>query len=155
MKKVLLILIVSMLLIGCSINRGNATSNIGINSNDSTIEEEVETKESQTRYVYEEPSLETNDVYNETYANVINEYTETVSYIDRYPDTELPDMEGFKKDAYGNYVITEQMFIDKVLPINKDGVIEYISYFDENGIMVNPMPTYYNNYLQYFASYGG
>lgn len=155
MKKVLLILIVSMLLIGCSINSSNATSNIGIDSNDSIIEEDVETKEGQTRYVYEEPSLETNDVYNETYANVINEYTETVSYVDRYPDTELPDMEGFKKDAYGNYVITEQMFVDKVLPINKDGVIEYISYFDENGIMVNPMPTYYNNYLQYFASYGG
>lgn len=155
MRKVFMIILISLLLVGCSSKSNDELRDVGITKNYGLPDDGFDVIENPTRYIYEEPSLETNDVYNETYANVINEYTETVSYVDRYPDTELPDMEGFKKDAYGNYVITEQMFIDKVLPINKDGVIEYISYFDENGIMVNPMPTYYNNYLQYFASYGG
>lgn len=151
-KKGLLIFTASIFLIGCTTNNA---SNVNTYSSDEVDVDDIETEESLTRYIYEEPSLETNEVYNETYANVITEYTETVAYINRFPDIELPEIEGFKKDAYGNYVITEQMFADKMLPINNDGVIEYISYYDENGIMVNPMPSYYNNYLQYFANYGG
>lgn len=151
MKKILLIImLMSLLLIGCSTNNDDL-KDVGVTKN----YDGSEVIESPTRYVYEEQSLETNEVYNETYANVITEYTETVAYVDRFPDIELPEIEGFKKDVYGNYVITEQMFADKILPINQDGVIEYISYYDENGIMVNPMPAYYNDYLQYFVNYGG
>lgn len=120
-----------------------------------TVKEDVDETVEQTRYVYEEPSLETNEVFNETYAYVDSVYTETESYVSRYPDYDLPDIDGYEKDAYGNYIITEGMFSEKYLPLNDDGVIEYISYFDSNGIMVNPMPHYYNDYLQYFAVDGG
>ncbi|HBF5809551.1 TPA: hypothetical protein KOR75_001132 [Clostridioides difficile] len=120
-----------------------------------TVKEDVDETVEQTRYVYEEPSLETNEVFNETYAYVDSVYTETEAYVSRYPDYDLPDIDGYEKDAYGNYVITEDMFSEKYLPLNDDGVIEYISYFDSNGIMVNPMPHYYNDYLQYFAVDGG
>lgn len=120
-----------------------------------TVKEDIDETVEQTRYVYEEPSLETNEVFNETYAYVDSVYTETESYVSRYPDYDLPDIDGYEKDAYGNYVITEDMFSEKYLPLNDDGVIEYISYFDSNGIMVNPMPHYYNDYLQYFAVDGG
>lgn len=120
-----------------------------------TVKEGIDETVEQTRYVYEEPSLETNEVFNETYAYVDSVYTETESYVSRYPDYDLPDIDGYEKDAYGNYIITEGMFSEKYLPLNDDGVIEYISYFDSNGIMVNPMPHYYNDYLQYFAVDGG
>lgn len=120
-----------------------------------TVKEDIDETVEQTRYVYEEPSLETNEVFNETYAYVDSVYTETESYVSRYPDYDLPDIDGYEKDAYGNYIITEGMFSEKYLPLNDDGVIEYISYFDSNGIMVNPMPHYYNDYLQYFAVDGG
>lgn len=120
-----------------------------------TVKEDVDETVEQTRYVYEEPSLETNEVFNETYAYVDSVYTETEAYVSRYPDYDLPDIDGYEKDAYGNYIITEGMFSEKYLPLNNDGVIEYISYFDSNGIMVNPMPHYYNEYLQYFAVDGG
>lgn len=120
-----------------------------------TVKEDIDETVEQTRYVYEEPSLETNEVFNETYAYVDSVYTETESYVSRYPDYDLPDIDGYEKDAYGNYIITEGMFSEKYLPLNDDGVIEYISYFDSNGIMVNPMPYYYNDYLQYFAVDGG
>ena len=120
-----------------------------------TVKEDIDETVEQTRYVYEEPSLETNEVFNETYAYVDSVYTETKSYVSRYPDYDLPDIDGYEKDAYGNYIITEGMFSEKYLPLNDDGVIEYISYFDSNGIMVNPMPHYYNDYLQYFAVDGG
>lgn len=120
-----------------------------------TVKEDVDETVEQTRYVYEEPSLETNEVFNETYAYVDSVYTETEAYVSRYPDYDLPDIDGYEKDAYGNYVITEDMFSEKYLPLNDNGVIEYISYFDSNGIMVNPMPHYYNDYLQYFAVDGG
>ena len=120
-----------------------------------TVKEDIDETVEQTRYVYEEPSLETNEVFNETYAYVDSVYTETESYVSRYPDYDLPDIDGYEKDAYGNYIITEGMFSEKYLPLNDDGVIEYISYFDSNGIMVNPMPHYYNDYLQYFAIDGG
>lgn len=120
-----------------------------------TVKEDVDETVEQTRYVYEEPSLETNEVFNETYAYVDSVYTETESYVSRYPDYDLPDIDGYEKDAYGNYIITEGMFSEKYLPLNDDGVIEYISYFDSNGIMVNPMPHYYNDYLQYFVVDGG
>lgn len=119
------------------------------------VKEDVDETVEQTRYVYEEPSLETNEVFNETYAYVDSVYTETEAYVSRYPDYDLPDIDGYEKDAYGNYIITEGMFSEKYLPLNNDGVIEYISYFDSNGIMVNPMPHYYNEYLQYFAVDGG
>lgn len=119
------------------------------------VKEDVDETVEQTRYVYEEPSLETNEVFNETYAYVDSVYTETEAYVSRYPDYDLPDIDGYEKDAYGNYIITEGMFSEKYLPLNDDGVIEYISYFDSNGIMVNPMPHYYNDYLQYFAVDGG
>lgn len=119
------------------------------------VKEDVDETVEQTRYVYEEPSLETNEVFNETYAYVDSVYTETEAYVSRYPDYDLPDIDGYEKDAYGNYIITEGMFSEKYLPLNNDGVIEYISYFDSNGIMVNPMPHYYNDYLQYFAVDGG
>lgn len=120
-----------------------------------TVKEDIDETVEQTRYVYEEPSLETNEVFNETYAYVDSVYTETESYVSRYPDYDLPDIDGYEKDAYGNYIITEGMFSEKYLPLNDDGVIEYISYFDSNGIMVNPMPHYYNDYLQYFVVDGG
>lgn len=120
-----------------------------------TVKEDIDETVEQTRYVYEEPSLETNEVFNETYAYVDSVYTETESYVSRYPDYDLPDIDGYEKDAYGNYIITEGMFSEEYLPLNDDGVIEYISYFDSNGIMVNPMPHYYNDYLQYFAVDGG
>lgn len=120
-----------------------------------TVKEDIDETVEQTRYVYEEPSLETNEVFNETYAYVDSVYTETESYVSRYPDYDLPDIDGYEKDAYGNYIITEGMFSENYLPLNDDGVIEYISYFDSNGIMVNPMPHYYNDYLQYFAVDGG
>ena len=120
-----------------------------------TVKEDIDETVEQTRYVYEEPLLETNEVFNETYAYVDSVYTETESYVSRYPDYDLPDIDGYEKDAYGNYIITEGMFSEKYLPLNDDGVIEYISYFDSNGIMVNPMPHYYNDYLQYFAVDGG
>lgn len=120
-----------------------------------TVKEDIDETIEQTRYVYEEPSLETNEVFNETYAYVDSVYTETESYVSRYPDYDLPDIDGYEKDAYGNYIITEGMFSEKYLPLNDDGVIEYISYFDSNGIMVNPMPHYYNDYLQYFVVDGG
>lgn len=120
-----------------------------------TVKEDIDETVEQTRYVYEEPSLETNEVFNETYAYIDSVYTETESYVSRYPDYDLPDIDGYEKDAYGNYIITEGMFSEKYLPLNDDGVIEYISYFDSNGIMVNPMPHYYNDYLQYFAVDGG
>lgn len=119
------------------------------------VKEDVDETVEQTRYVYEEPSLETNEVFNETYAYVDSVYTETEAYVSRYPDYDLPDIDGYEKDAYGNYIITEDMFSEKYLPLNDNGVIEYISYFDSNGIMVNPMPHYYNDYLQYFAVDGG
>ena len=119
------------------------------------VKEDVDETVEQTRYVYEEPSLETNEVFNETYAYVDSVYTETEAYVSRNPDYDLPDIYGYEKDAYGNYIITEGMFSEKYLPLNNDGVIEYISYFDSNGIMVNPMPHYYNEYLQYFAVDGG
>lgn len=119
------------------------------------VKEDVDETVEQTRYVYEEPSLETNEVFNETYAYVDSVYTETEAYVSRYPDYDLPDIDGYEKDAYGNYIITEGMFSEKYLPLNDNGVIEYISYFDSNGIMVNPMPHYYNDYLQYFAVDGG
>lgn len=120
-----------------------------------TVKEDVDETVEQTRYVYEEPSLETNEVFNETYAYVDSVYTETEAYVSRYPNYDLPDIDGYEKDAYGNYIITEDMFSEKYLPLNDDGVIEYISYFDNNGIMVNPMPHYYNDYLQYFVVDGG
>lgn len=120
-----------------------------------TVKDDVGETAEQTRYAYEEPSLETNEVFNETYAYVDSVYTETEAYVSRYPDYDLPDIDGYEKDAYGNYIITEGMFSEKYLPLNDDGVIEYISYFDSNGIMVNPMPHYYNDYLQYFAVDGG
>ena len=120
-----------------------------------TVKEDVDETVEQTRYVYEEPSLETNEVFNETYAYVDSVYTETEAYVSRYPNYDLPDIDGYEKDAYGNYIITEGMFSEKYLPLNDDGVIEYISYFDSNGIMVNPMPHYYNDYLQYFVVDGG
>lgn len=120
-----------------------------------TVKEDIDETVEQTRYVYEEPSLETNEVFNETYAYVDSVYTETEAYVSRYPNYDLPDIDGYEKDAYGNYIITEGMFSEKYLPLNDDGVIEYISYFDNNGIMVNPMPHYYNDYLQYFVVDGG
>lgn len=145
----MLLLILIFQVVGCSkVDSANQTTL-------ETVKEDVDETVEQTRYVYEEPSLETNEVFNETYAYVDSVYTETEAYVSRYPDYDLPDIDGYEKDAYGNYIITEDMFSEKYLPLNDDGVIEYISYFDSNGIMVNPMPHYYNDYLQYFAVDGG
>lgn len=147
---IMLLSILMLQLVGC-----NKVEHVIQDTEETTVFEDLEETVAQTRYVYEEPSLETNEVFNETYAYVNSVYTETEAYVSRYPDYDLPDIDGYEKDAYGNYVITEDMFSEKYLPLNDDGVIEYISYFDSNGIMINPMPHYYNDYLQYFAVDGG
>lgn len=71
------------------------------------------------------------------------------------PDIELPDVYGFEKDEYGNYVLTEEMLNGDRLPFNDNGQIDYIYYYDSNSNVVNPMPEFYENYPQYFTSNGG
>lgn len=73
----------------------------------------------------------------------------------REPDIELPDVYGFDKDEYGNYILTEEMLNGDRLPFNEDGQIDYIYCYDNNGNIVNPMPEFYENYPQYFTSNGG
>lgn len=74
----------------------------------------------------------------------------------KYPDIDLPDVDGIKKDAYGNYIITQEMFLSKdSLPFNESGYIDYVFYYDYNGNTLNPMPKIYNDYLYYFNLDGG
>lgn len=73
----------------------------------------------------------------------------------REPDIELPDVYGFDKDEYGNYIITEEMLNGDRLPFNDNGQIDYIYYYDSNDNVINPMPEFYENYPQYFTSDGG
>lgn len=73
----------------------------------------------------------------------------------REPDIELPDVYGFDKDEYGNYIITEEMLNGDRLPFNDNGQIDYIYYYDSNDNVINPMPEFYENYPQYFTSNGG
>lgn len=86
--------------------------------------------------------------------NIIEEQPEDYEYR-REPDIELPDVYGFEKDEYGNYVLTEDMLNGDRLPFNDDGQIDYIYCYDNNGNIVNPMPEFYENYPQYFTSNGG
>ena len=103
--------------------------------------------------------LETIDVS----SNVGMAYTETESEIEeheefeyrREPDIDLPDVGGFDKDEYGNYILTEEALTGQYLPLNSEGQIDYIFYFDSNDNVVNPMPSYYENYPQYFTTNGG
>lgn len=71
------------------------------------------------------------------------------------PNIELPDVYGFDKDEYGNYILTEEMLNGDRLPFNEYGQIDYIYCYDGNGNVVNPMPEFYENYPQYFTSNGG
>lgn len=83
-------------------------------------------------------------------------YEETEAWSVKYPDADLPDFSGINKDAYGNYIITEEMFEDdNLLPLNESGYIEYIYYYSEDGTLLNPMSELYNNYLDYFEQNGG
>lgn len=113
-----------------------------------------QTAEEQTHYYVTMEKQLTNDVYDETYSST-NVYNQTLAYASSFPNIELPEVEGYEKDAYGNYIITEEMFESGKLPVNEYGIIDYVMCYDENGILVNPMPYIYNNYLQYFNSYGG
>lgn len=73
----------------------------------------------------------------------------------REPDIELPDVSGFDKDAYGNYILSEEALTGERLPLNSNGQIDYIFYYDSNDNVVNPMPEYYENYPEYFTMNGG
>lgn len=128
-----------------------AVGRINKSENDIIIKQ---TKEEQTHYVSATEDHLINDVYDESYLSK-NVYNETLEYETSFPDIELPDINGYEKDAYGNYIITEEMFESGKLPVNEYGIIDYVMCYDENGILVNPMPYIYNNYLQYFNSYGG
>lgn len=128
-----------------------AVSRINKSKNDILMSQ---TAEEQTYYDVKTEEQLTNDVYDETYSRT-NVYNETLVYASSFPDIELPEVEGYEKDAYGNYIITEEMFEYGKLPVNEYGTIDYVMCYDENGILVNPMPYIYNNYLQYFNSYGG
>lgn len=74
----------------------------------------------------------------------------------KYPDIDVPDVVGIDKDAYGNYIITEDMFQnEELLPFNESGYIDYVFYYDYDGNALNPMPKLYNDYLFYFNQNGG
>lgn len=97
-------------------------------------------------------TLETIDVSN----NVINKTDETIKYnYNLQSNKELPDIEGFNKDEYGNYIISEEDIKEDRLPLNDDGKVDYILYYDENGNILNPMPEYYERFPDIFIKNGG
>lgn len=97
------------------------------------------------------------DIIIETEANIASDaYSETKSWSIKFPEIDLPNVDGVSKDAYGNYVITKEMFdTGSNLPLNDDGYIDYIYYYDADGNVLNPFPELYNNYLDYFGLNGG
>lgn len=83
-------------------------------------------------------------------------YEETNAWTIKFPEVDLPNYDNISKDAYGNYVITAEMFESGTgLPFNDDGYIDYIYYYDADGNVLNPLPELYNNYLDYFGLNGG
>lgn len=63
----------------------------------------------------------------------------------------LLDINNIEKDTYGNYIITEEMFDNPdMLPVNDNGVVDYIYYYDDNGVLLNPLPELYTEHSEYF-----
>lgn len=107
-------------------------------------------------YSYTKNETENDDIELKEMIMSDSPYNETAAWSIRYPDIILDDYIDINKDAYGNYVLTEDMFLNvDVLPFNEEGYIDYIFYYDEEGNVLNPLPELYNKYLDYFGLSGG
>lgn len=102
-------------------------------------------------------STETHEFSDNVYDDILdesqsyaNEYTDMKAWSFKSTDDELPLIDGFSMDCYGNYIISLEDFESNHLPFNQSGFIDYVYYFDEYGSCVNPLPALYQEYIEYF-----
>lgn len=66
-------------------------------------------------------------------------------------DINLLDVDGIKKDAYGNYIVPYSTYGNQNVGItNERGKIPYIFYYDSLGNIINPFPDELKNYKNYY-----
>lgn len=134
------------------------TTEFYIQTEESYTETETVIEEETT--VVETQPMETNEeyIYTEFDGLTSNELPTfyrvrgNISYIDK---TVIPDSNIFRKDAYGNYIIPMYFLrnadeYEKALPYNNYGKIPYCYAYDENGVILNPLPKEYEEFKDMF-----